>query len=162
MTDLKTEQVLFSSREYVQRVATFLQEVSGWCRDHELTVEYGAVTLREELVAPYEAASLKISKDAASLAKLVPVASRVIGAQGRVDLVGRLARHPLLYYFENGLTLWTKNEADEKPESSAPKRKYLGADGEGWYWIEAGIRRPKLVNKSLFLDLLTDVSDYEF
>jgi hypothetical protein len=158
LTDLKTEHAHYSAQEYVQRVISFLHEMSGWCKDRGLTVEGGAVTLREELIAPYEAASLQISRDGVSLAKVVPVGSRIIGALGRVDLIGRVARHPIIYYAESGLTLWTQSSADGK----APARKRPGVEGDGWYWIEAGIRRPKRVDESLFLDLLTDVSDYEF
>jgi hypothetical protein len=43
----------------------------------------------------------------------------------------------------------------------APVRTSL-VDEDGWYWIEATIRRPKPIDESLFLDLVTDVSDSEF
>ncbi|GAB2903367.1 hypothetical protein GCM10027093_45730 [Paraburkholderia jirisanensis] len=162
MTDLKTTQAHFSSHEYVQRVTIFLQEVSDWCRGRELTVEYGAVTLREEFVAPYEAASLHISKDGVPLGRIVPVGSRIIGAEGRVDLIGQLARHPIVYHVWKDSALSTRAISNEKAitSPSTPNRSRLKRDG--WHWTEAKVRPAKFIDESLFLDLLTDVSDYEF
>ncbi|MDR6495977.1 hypothetical protein J2797_005902 [Paraburkholderia terricola] len=102
MTEPKTEHPLFSPEEYVQRVTTFLREASGWCTDHGLAVENDVVTLREELMAEYKAPSLYILKDGVSLAKILPVGSKIIGAHGRVDLIGRVTRHAFLFYVGKG------------------------------------------------------------
>ncbi|HVE09781.1 MAG TPA: hypothetical protein VNE00_21170 [Paraburkholderia sp.] len=162
MNDPRTEGVQFSSREYVQRVTHFVEEVSGWCKDRELTVERGAVSLREQAVAPYEAASLKILKDGILLGSMVPVGSRVIGAEGRVDLIGRVARHALLYHLGNGPVFWRQTGTGGNAASSPSRRIRYGVHCDGWYWTEATILKPKHIDKDLFLDLLTDVSDYEF
>lgn len=158
----KTEDAGFAAVEYVQRVTTFLGEVSAWCREHDLTVERDAVTLNEELMARYDAPSLYIKKDGASLARIMPVGSRIVGAHGRVDLIGRVARHALLFYVGKSPAFSTQTIAGGKTgiSSSTPMRP--GVNGDGWYWIEALVRRPKRIDESLFLDLLTDVSDYEF
>lgn len=159
MTEPNSEHTLSSPEEYVQRVTTFIGEARGWCEHHGLAVENGVVALREELMAEYHAPSLHISKDGASVAKILPIGSKVIGAQGRVDLIGRVTRHAFLFYVEKHPASWTQTAVAAKAigTSSAP-----GIDGDGWYWIEARVRRPKRVDESLFLDLLTDVSDYEF
>jgi len=162
MTESKTEQALFSSEEYVLRVTAFLRETSGWCTDHGLAVEGGVVTLREELIAEYEAPSLYISKDGVSLAKILPVGLRILCARGRVDLIGRVARHALLFQVGKGPALSTQTIVGGKTTSSSSAPLLSRVDRDGWYWIEAQVRRPKRVEESLFLDLLTDVSDYEF
>ena len=162
MAEPKTEDAGFSSAEYVQRVTTFLEEVSGWCRDHGLTVERDAVTLSEELMTQYDAPSLYISKDGVSVAKILPVGSKIIGARGRVDLIGRVTRHAFLFYVGKGSAFSTQTIVGEKTTTSSSTSMLSGVDGDGWYWIEARVRRAKRVEESLFLDLLTDVSDYEF
>ncbi|WP_434109448.1 hypothetical protein [Paraburkholderia caffeinilytica] len=162
MAEPKTEDAGFSSAEYVQRVTTFLEEVSGWCRDHGLTVERDAVTLSEELMTQYDVPSLYISKDGVSVAKILPVGSKIIGARGRVDLIGRVTRHAFLFYVGKGSAFSTQTIVGEKTTTSSSTPMLSGVDGDGWYWIEARVRRAKRVEESLFLDLLTDVSDYEF
>ncbi|WP_213762838.1 hypothetical protein [Caballeronia sp. dw_19] len=162
MTEPKSEHVLLSSEEYVQRVATFLREASGWCKDRGLSVEYDVVTLREERMAEYEAPSLYISKEGVSLAKIVPVGSRIIGAQGRVDLIGRVTRHAFLFYVGKGPQFSTQTVVGGKSTSSSSTPMLSRVDREGWYWIEARVRRAKRVEENLFIDLFTDVSDYEF
>jgi hypothetical protein len=160
----KTENAGFSSVEYVRRVTTFLEHVSAWCEERGLSVERNAVTLSEELIPRYDAPSLHIAKDGVAMAKILPVGSKIIGAHGRVDLIGRVARHALLFYVEKTKdpTLSAQPIAGKKTMASSSKPTLSGVDGDGWYWIEARIRRPKRVDESLFLDLLTDVSDYEF
>jgi hypothetical protein len=162
VTEPKTEHTLFTSKEYVQRVTTFLREATGWCKDHGLAVENGVVTLREELMAEYEAPSLYISKDGVSVAKILPVGSKIIGALGRIDLIGRVTRHAFLFYVGKGPAISTQTIVGGKTTGSSSEPMLSGVDGDGWYWIEARVRRAKLVEESLFLDLLTDVSDYEF
>ncbi|MGX7001529.1 hypothetical protein [Caballeronia sp. KNU42] len=162
MAEPKTEDAGFSSVEYVERVTSFLGAVSGWCREHGLTVERDTITLNEELMAQYDAPSLYITKDGVSLAKILPVGSKIIGAHGRVDLIGRVTRHAFLFYVGNGPAFSTRTIAGGKTTASSSTPMLSGVDGDGWYWIEARVRRPKRVDESLFLDLLTDVSDYEF
>ena len=162
MAEPKTEDAGFSSVEYVQRVATFLGEVSAWCGERGLTVEPNTVTLREELMAQYDAPSLYIAKDGVSVAKILPVGSKIIGAQGRVDLIGRVTRHALLFYVGKGPAFSTQTVVGGRTTTSSSTPMLSEVDGDGWYWIEARVRRAKRVDESLFLDLLTDVSDHEF
>jgi hypothetical protein len=162
VTEPKTEHALFSAEEYVRCVTAFLRQASAWCNDRGLSVENGILTLREERMAEYEAPSLHISKDGVSVAKILPVGSKIIGAHGRVDLVGRVARHAFLFYVGTGPAFSTQTLVGGKTTSSSSAPLLAGVDAGDWYWIEARVRRAKRVEESLFVDLLTDVSDYEF
>lgn len=162
MTQPNTEPAAFSSEEYVKRVTTFLGEASGWCKEHGLAVLDSVVTLREELMAEYQAPSLYISKDGVYLAKVEPVGSKIIGAHGRVDLIGRVTKHAFLFYAGKGPVFSMQTIVEGRTTSSSSAPMLSGVDGDGWYWIEARVRRAKRVDESLFLDLFTDVSDYEF
>lgn len=162
MAEPNTEDAGSSSADYVQRVATFLEEAGGWCGARGLTVECDAVTLREEHTAAYDAPRLSICKDGASVARIVPVGSKIIGAHGRIDLIGRVTRHAFLFYVGKGPAFPTQTVAGGKTATSSSAPMLPGVDGDGWYWIEARVRRARRVEEGLFLDLLTDVSDHEF
>lgn len=162
VAELGTEDAGASSFGYVQRVTSFLEEVSAWCREYDLTVKRDTVTLNEERMAQYDAPSLFIAKDGVSVARILPVGSKIIGALGRVDLIGCVTRHALLFYAGNGPAFSTHTAAAGKATASSSAPMLSRVDRDGWYWIEAKIRRAKRVDESLFLDLLTDVSDHEF
>jgi hypothetical protein len=72
MIDLETESVRFAAQDYAQPARNFLQDMGKWCTDRALTVEYGAVTLTEDLVAPHEAATRRIPSRGACLALAEP------------------------------------------------------------------------------------------
>jgi len=162
VTEPKIEHSLFPSEEYVQRVTSFLTEAKGWCKKRGLAVKDDVVKRREERMAEYEAPSLKISKDGVSVAEIVPIGSKIIAAHGRVDLIGRVTRHAFLFYVGKGPVVSLQTSIGKEATSSSSAPMLSGVDGDGWYWIEAKVRQAKRVDESLFIDLLTDVSDYEF
>ncbi|ALM82474.1 hypothetical protein [Bordetella sp. N] len=150
-----------SSQQYVHRVEALLRDAESWCRSQGLQTDAFTATLREEGVEAFQAPGLDISKDGLSLAQLVPVGSRVIAADGRVDLVGQLASHSFLFYVGLGPEFKSATIVDGQT-IHASRRMLRGLDGDGWYWIESNVRKAKRVDESLFIDLFTDVSDYEF
>jgi len=159
----KTEDGAQAAEEYVQRVSAFLKQVRGWCEEYDLVMKEGVTTLREEDMPDYDAPSLAISVEGVNVATIVPVGSKILCAQGRVDIKGLLTRHSLLFRLGAGPRYPYLTRADFGQK--VPRRLMRpnrAVEQDGWYWIEGHIRKPKLVDKSLFLDLLTDVSDYEF
>jgi hypothetical protein len=143
-------------------VSAFLVRAREWCTEQDLTVLDDAVELNEQGMPKYPAPSLHISKHGVSLAKIVPLGAAIIGAQGRIDLIGHVARHAFPFHVGKGPGISIRATVDGKTTSEAARPMLSGIDGDDWYWIEAKIRRAKRVDESLFLDLLTDVSDYEF
>lgn len=147
---------------YIQRVTALIAEAAEWCRDHGLETERKPYTVREERTGSYDAPALYVSRNGVSVAKVIPRGSRIIAAYGRVDIVGILATQALLYYVGKGPEFKSTSTAGGKTVSTTTAPMLHGVDGDGWYWIESSVRRAKRVDESLFLDLLTDVSDYEF
>src|SRR5262245_20939411 len=152
MNELESERIAISSEAFVRRVTSFLNDASGWCRDRGLTVENGVVTLREERIPEYQAPSLSISKEGVSLARILPAASKTGGAEGRVVLIGSLARHALLFCLRNRPLYSAQNMFGEQGARTLSSRRRSAADGEGWYWIEATVLRPKRVEENVFVD----------
>lgn len=157
----KTEDGISRAEEYLQRIEILAKDVRGWCAAHNLTVTEEPIILREMNVPEYEAPILRISKDNVALARLEPIASKVIGGEGRIDLIGRFARHLLLFRHpgDSGYPLPIMVYQRNRDPWDFP---YSIATENGWYWTESRIRRQKPIHENLFLDLITDVSDHAF
>lgn len=162
MSEEYIDRYAISPEAYVQYVRNLLSEVRGWCEGRDLTVDSNVVTINQEGIPKYEAPSLHVSKGGVALARLEPVGSKVICAQGRVELIGRMHRRQgLVFRVAADATFPKPNSAGEKTGRYKPPT-LARVDKDGWYWTEGAVLRPKLVDESLFLDLLTYVSDYEF
>lgn len=128
-----------------------------------LRASRGVIELHEEAIGRYEAPTLTIQDSGGSkVADLVPVGAWIIGAEGRVDLVGSLGRESLMYMAEGGPQFTTKatNSGKAKAEHSTPL--FRGVEQAGWYWIERWRpSRARRLEEELFMDLLSEVSDYD-
>lgn len=150
---------------YQERVSAFMEQARVWCTSHGLRVECLPAVIIESCAPKYLAPSLRILNEQsdALVAELLPTGSAIIGALGRIDLKGRFARHALLYQIGNVSQNSTNAALSDDTTSRETRRlAYSGHAGDGWYWREAWIRKAKLVDEELFLELLTDVSDHEF
>jgi hypothetical protein len=96
------------------------------------------------------------------IAELVPIGAWIIGASGRVDLIGKLDRVTIVDLEKGGPTLTTSITEGGKQEENKTRYLYKGVDHEGWYWIEnTRLGRIYALDQKLFFDLLAEVSDYE-
>lgn len=98
---------------YQQRVREFMDQARGWCTAHGLRVDEIPTHVLESYTPQYEARSMRIltADSDIPIAELLPTGSAIIGAQGRIDLKGRLARHAFLYQTGKGPGIgisWTK------------------------------------------------------
>jgi hypothetical protein len=162
MTESTTEDGALVAERFVKRVEDLYGAVRGWCVAHGLIVkDAGFVTLRHTDMPDFDVPCMEILNDGKWLARLEPVAARVIRAEGRVDLEGQLARHPLIFRVPNG-PLYHKSGLMFPRGLNQWGLPKSTASCDGWYWTESLIRRQKPIDESLFLDLITDVSDHEF
>jgi hypothetical protein len=149
--------------EYVSRLNMLYSDVVKWIKDTDLKVSHDQVELHEEVIGSYKAPALVIQEAQGNkVVDLLPVGARIIGAEGRVDLVGRLDRNNLVYLKTGGpqITTRVRTGADGSEESARPLFK--GVERPGWYWIgETRLGRAHPLTKELFLDLLSEVSDYD-
>lgn len=135
-------------QEYISRLGELYSAIEKWIKQTDLRASRSTMDLDEEDLGRYEAPTLTI-QDATgkTVADLRPVGAQIVGAEGRVDIVGRLDRGNLLYV---------------TPEKGKSKRLFKGIEDAGWYWIgETRLGRAYPVTKQLFLDLLSEVSDYD-
>lgn len=161
MTEAHSDQTVTYPQDYIQRLTALLDEIDGWCRTLGLQTERHPVAMHEESTGRYEGPGLRILKDGMPVAKMVPVGSQTIAADGRVDLAGRICRHVFLFYLETNCRDEPTAIVDGRCiYTTSPIRR--GVDRDGWYWLESKSLRVKRVDENLFIDLLMDVSDHAF
>jgi hypothetical protein len=143
-------------------VARLLADTETWAQRQGLGVSRSQVTLNEEVYGQYEVDKLCL-RDASGkkIAEIVPIAASVIGAKGRVDMVGALDHVILVDLDAGGPAITTTVEVNGQKESHT-KPLYRGIQDAGWYWIESRkLSLGRKLDEALFLDLLAEVSDYE-
>lgn len=137
-------------------------DIEKWVAENGLRVTRSEVTLNEELYGLYSVEKLYVlMSNGKKIAEVLPVGASVIGAMGRVDLVGLLDRETLVFLDKGGPSLSISHAADTHKESHS-RSLYRGVDEPGWYWLESRkISRVRKLEKALFLDILRGVSDYD-
>lgn len=148
--------------EYIGRLDELYSSVEKWIENTGLTVSRSSIELNEEISGPYEApAAAILDAEGKKVAELLPLGAWIIGAEGRVDLVGPLDRTSLVYLRRGGPHI-DRKEADATGHPEGRSRPlFQGIGRAGWYWIEdKRLGRAHPVTKRLFLDLLAGVSDH--
>lgn len=152
--------------DYLERIEQLYADVTTWCRDWSLNHSGRPTSINEERHGIYEAPVLVLTDlENQRLAELVPYGESVLGAHGRVDLLGVAGRREkLVYLLKGGPTLTTRIATGAHGETAERTQPlYRGVDTEGWYWVSAGsIRRAYRLNKEVFGDLLSAVTGDEF
>ncbi len=148
--------------QFVNGISKLYENIQNWLASTNLQGSREEIELEEQACGAYKAEKLSIGKgDGTKVAELVPVAANVIGAGGRVDLVGRLDR-VILVKLGKDAPSGTVEAKSGGYEETVEKEFFNGVEEAGWYWIEDKRRgKAHKLDKSLFFELLTEVSDYE-
>ena len=136
-------------QEYVKRIELLYTDIRAWLASENLKVIDIRVDILEKMAA-YEVTGLLVkTQTGKELAEIKPAGASVIAAVGRIDVDGWLGTEYLLYMLKH------------RPELGKPF--YKGLNEDAWYWAEDSYRnRAHRLKKSLLLELITLVSDYEF
>jgi len=146
---------------YLERVEQLYTLIKQWLTEEQLLFVPNQMETIEQL-ATYKTTQLSIKTPAGqTLASIKPTGSRVILGEGLIEIEGWLGKESLVYMIKNGLKITKPDRHNSDKLITVPM--YKGIDIDGWYWIEDSRRnRAHLLDKSLFLELITFVSDYEF
>ena len=151
-----------TKEQYIKWVKELYQEVKKWIKKENLLAQEKDVEINEEIPGRYKAPGLSIKdKDGKRIAELRPVGAWIIGAKGRIDIVGRLDQAHLVYMEPPGPCITTAiSTAGEELEKKS-RLLFQGVNLAGWYWIEDKRRgKAHLLDAKLFMELLAEVSDY--
>jgi len=146
---------------YLERVEQLYTPIKQWLTEEQLLFVPSQMETIEQL-ATYKTTQLSIKTQAGkTLGKIKPKGSRVILGEGLIEIEGWLGKESLVYMIKNGLKITKPDRHNSDKLITVPM--YKGIDIDGWYWIEDSRRnRAHLLDKSLFFELITFVSDYEF
>ena len=91
-------------RIYNERLQSLYGDVIRWLKEADIPFTHLVEdhALAEEHIGHYVAKKLIINQDGEILAKFIPVGLLIIGAEGRVDLVGKSGKEILVYFSEGG------------------------------------------------------------
>jgi len=155
-TDLKKQ-------SYIGWLKELYQEVKTWIKQKDLVTEERDIEINEEVPGRYAAPELTIyDKHKKQVVELVPVGAWIIGAEGRVDIIGKLDRANLVYLQPGGSHVRNSLYDSNGKTEQVSRPLFKGVDRAGWYWIgESRRARAHPLTKELFLDLLSEVSDYD-
>lgn len=152
--------------EYLSRVQVLLEQIEQWCREIGLQVVREETEINEERHGVYQVPVLVLQNNVGKrVAQVVPFGESVLGAHGRVDLVGNFGkREKFAFLSEGGPSITTRQQtAPDGGFVERTRKLYHGVDAEGWYWVTPGpISRAYPVSKEVFIDLLRAVTGYDY
>ena len=150
--------------EYLINISNFYAMVAEWLKDKSLFCEEKDHNINEKASGEYTTKKLIVFKDAGNqIAEICPVGAWIIGASGRIDLIGDFDQQILIYLKTKTLTTVSSDEEKCDVSENHYSPYYKGFRTSGWYWIEdRRLGKAHVVSKELFLDLLAEVSDHEF
>jgi hypothetical protein len=155
------QQVADIKQELLEELENLYKDVITWVNARGLLTSRSRIVLREEEVGEYEAPVLQVIDGDHIIASLRPVGASIIGANGRVDLEGKVVSE-ILSLLEAGGPSITISEGI--PGGTSPQRThrlFSEVSESGWYWIESRTRgRAHQLTSEVFFDLLKRVSNY--
>ncbi len=152
--------------QYLKRIESLLADCGQWCRARGLKVRRGEITINEERHGQYQASTLNITDtEGRRIAEVIPFGESILGALGRVDLVGEYGKREKIFYLSGGGPKVQMRLRGGKGETIEESTRPLlrGVSDDGWYWVSpAPIRRAYPLTQEVFMDLLSAVSGHEF
>ncbi|TYT74473.1 hypothetical protein [Desulfobotulus mexicanus] len=148
---------------FLKSIDTLYNNIRFWLSPYGLSILQEEIEIAEEASGTYKANKFIIQDDKnETIASIIPVGAWVIAANGRVDLIGKLDKVIIVNLEKDGLLQSPSVKAGDY-QDTATKQFYKGIKQAGWYWIEDKRRgKAHLLDKELFFELLSEVSDYEF
>ena len=102
---------------------------------------------------------MEISASGQRIASIIPLAGVVIGAEGRVDVKGRLDEYAVIYLSGPGQIGATINGV-----SALMRDLFVGFAEPGWYWMlstSSPSREVRRIDESVLKTMVESVSDYK-
>ena len=157
------EQKEYVLDRFLKNIDELYDKISSWLSLYGLTTIQEGIEINEEASGTYTTNKLIIQdKKKETVASIIPVGAWVIGANGRVDLIGKFDKVIIVNLEKSEPALSTTIKVGVNQETLT-RPFYKGIKKTGWYWIEDKRRgKAHLLGKNLFLELLSEVSDYEF
>jgi hypothetical protein len=158
-----------SAKEYrdffIQETGILFSKIKKWSNNLQLDWKSSTISITEETCGTYSIDKLILqSEQGEKIAEIIPIAAFILGAFGRIDINGAFDSITILYLKKGGPSMErTEYDMNNKPTITRTHYFYKGIDESDWYWIENRVsRKGHKIDEELFIDILRDISDYEF
>ncbi len=150
-------------KAFIESVNNFFADVESWIVSSSLKSIRQEIEISEEYSGSYKVSKLILQDESGKkIAELIPVGAFIIGGKGRIDMNGTIDKAIIVNLDAGGQSATTTITVGNRSETSKTAF-YKCIDKQGWYWIENGRRgKANFLNNDLFIELLQEVSDYEF
>ncbi|RJP20320.1 MAG: hypothetical protein C4527_25175 [Candidatus Omnitrophota bacterium] len=147
---------------FIESVNSLFAEIESWIAATSLKGIRQEIEISEEASGRYSVDKLTLeNNERKKIAEFIPIATFIIGGNGRVDLIGTIDKVIIVNLEIDGSAMTTTITAGGYTETRTTSF-YIGIEKPGWYWIEDGKRgKANFFTKELFIELLREVSDYE-
>ena len=148
--------------KFLARIQDLFTEIEKWATAKNLLVNRNNIKLNEEAYGMYEVEAIQlVTSTNQKIAEFQPVGASIIGAKGRVDLVGTIDSVVLVDWDKGGPSFETTVTNGAETQKHI-KPLYRDVNESGWYWVESRkLSRAHKLDEQLFYDLLLAVSDYD-
>jgi hypothetical protein len=148
---------------FLDRVNDLFIQIKDWLQEKNYAFQETKIKITEKS-KKYTAPSIELTIPEKDFkVKIVPIGCYIIGAEGRVDIVGDIDRANLVYLEKGGPVVNIREYLGKTPMTpTEPRLLFKNIYNDGWYWIEdKRLGRAKPIDEDLFMDLINWVSDYE-
>jgi len=145
---------------YLERVNELLLRIKEWLLKNNYSFQDKETKITEKN-KKYSAPALELTiPEKGFQVKIIPIGCYIIGAEGRVDIVGSLDRTLLVFLKKGGPSVSIQEQNRSVAMTQAePRLFFKNINEDGWYWIEdRRLGRAKPIDEELFFDLLRWVS----
>jgi hypothetical protein len=154
------EQLADTKTEYLTALDGLYDDVDDWVKIRGFETVRGLKEIREEEFGIYEAPTLEIKLGERFIARLDPIGASIVGADGRVDLKGRVTSEIISLFEKPRPSIAISDVFNEEVPKQRMYPFYPEVTEPGWYWIQFRVRgRAHRMSKELFIELLDHVSN---
>ncbi|NQS97927.1 MAG: hypothetical protein HQ591_05695 [candidate division Zixibacteria bacterium] len=154
-TSIQSKQEVF-----LDRVNELLSRMKKWLSKNNYSFQDAETNITEKNKRYFAPAIDLTIPEKNYKVKIIPIGCFIIGAEGRVDIVGSLDRAILVFLRKGGpaVTIQEQNR-NVSMTPGQPRLFFKNINEDGWYWIEdKRLGRAKPIDEELFMDLLRWVS----
>lgn len=150
-----------ANQEYVARIRDLYASVRQWVTPLSPKIEEHSRTLREQDFPDYSAPEMLLELGGGEKnVRLRPIGHNLLGAHGRVDMIGPIDTVKLTFFRGEGPTITSRFQHGQRMEEHTVKM-ISGIEGDGWYWVDIRTNdKAQRLDEKLFRSLLEDVSGY--
>jgi len=137
--------------KFLNKLNELYSQIENFANKYSLKYRYEEIQIYEEYAGKYLAKEMYVLKDGEFLFKLKPIGAYIIGADGRVDIIGRLDSKVIIY-LEKLYKMEVAISTDNIP-------LYEGYEGPGWY-ISSEQKKILPLNDQNICSILEEISEF--